>query len=58
LAGALNRPVFTLLEFAPDWRWQLGRQDSLWYPSMRLFRQQEFGQWEEPLRQLRQALLH
>jgi tetratricopeptide (TPR) repeat protein len=57
LAGALNRPVFTLIEFAPDWRWQLGRQDCLWYPSMRLFRQQEPGQWEAPLRQLRQALL-
>lgn len=57
LAGALNRPVFTLIEFAPDWRWQLGRQDCLWYPSLRLFRQQEPGRWEAPLRQLRDALI-
>src|SRR5262249_44770431 len=38
LAGALNKPVWTLLPFAPDWRWLLARSDSPWYPSMRLFR--------------------
>lgn len=38
LAGALNRPVWNLLPYAPDWRWQLNRVDSPWYPSMRLFR--------------------
>ena len=39
LAGALGVPVWTLIPFAPDWRWQLAREDSPWYPSMRLFHQ-------------------
>ncbi|HEX5865900.1 MAG TPA: DUF5672 family protein, partial [Casimicrobiaceae bacterium] len=38
LAGALARPAWVLLPFAPDWRWQLGRDDSPWYPTLRLFR--------------------
>lgn len=45
LAGALGKPVWTLLRFAPDWRWLLGRADSPWYPTMRLFRQSEPGVW-------------
>jgi tetratricopeptide (TPR) repeat protein len=45
LAGALGKPVFTLLPYSPDWRWLLGRQDCPWYPSMRLFRQQWPGDW-------------
>jgi tetratricopeptide (TPR) repeat protein len=45
LAGALGRPVWTLIPFAPDWRWQLDREDSPWYPSMRLFRQKKRGDW-------------
>jgi ADP-heptose:LPS heptosyltransferase len=45
LAGALGRPVWTLLASAPDWRWQLGRADTLWYPTMRLFRQTARGNW-------------
>lgn len=45
LAGALGRPVWTMIPFAPDWRWMLGRDDSPWYPTMRLFRQSRRGDW-------------
>ncbi|MBI3545964.1 MAG: tetratricopeptide repeat protein [Gammaproteobacteria bacterium] len=45
VAGALARPVWMLLPFAPDWRWMLNREDSPWYPSMRLFRQSTPGDW-------------
>jgi len=46
LAAALGRPVWTLLPFLPDWRWMMGRDDSPWYPTMRLFRQQKRGDWK------------
>ena len=46
LAGALGRPVWTLLAWAPDWRWLEEREDSPWYPTMRLFRQPRPGDWE------------
>lgn len=45
LAGALARPVWLLLKFAPDWRWLTERRDSPWYPTMRLYRQAEPGDW-------------
>jgi len=45
LAGALGMPVWLALSFSPAWRWLLEREDSPWYPSMRLFRQPQPGQW-------------
>jgi hypothetical protein len=52
LAGALNRPVWTMLCWAPDWRWQLDRERSPWYPSMRLFRQAAPGDWASVVEQI------
>ena len=45
VAGALGKPVWTLLNYVPSWRWMVGRSDSLWYPSMVLFRQKYLGDW-------------
>lgn len=56
LAGALGRPTYVLLPFSPDWRWMLGRSDSPWYPSLRLYRQASLGDWSTPLNQLRSDL--
>ena len=48
-AGAMGVPVWLLLPLAPEWRWLLEREDSPWYPTMRLFRQKEAGNWREVL---------
>ena len=49
LAGGMGRPVWTLLPYVPDSRWLLDRDDSPWYPTMRLFRQKEPGRWDDVL---------
>jgi tetratricopeptide (TPR) repeat protein len=56
LAGALNKKVWILIPKAADWRWLLDREDSPWYPSVRLFRQQKPGAWDEPMARLQTAL--
>ncbi|TAD73619.1 MAG: hypothetical protein EA001_16440 [Oscillatoriales cyanobacterium] len=57
LAGAMGKPVWTLLYFAADWRWLLDRPDTPWYPTMRLFRQTQAGDWSAPLAQVRSNLI-
>jgi hypothetical protein len=56
LAGALARPTWTLLPFNPDWRWMLNRDDSPWYPTMRLFRQYKRGAWNDVIDRVREEL--
>jgi hypothetical protein len=58
LAGALGRPVWILLPYAPDWRWLLERADSPWYPTARLFRQTRPGEWGELLARVGSAIGH
>lgn len=56
LAGAMAKPVWVLLPFAPNWRWMLDSEDSPWYPTMRLFRQQEPGDWRSVFGKVASAL--
>jgi tetratricopeptide (TPR) repeat protein len=56
LAGALGVPVWTVLAYMPDWRWLLERSDSPWYPTMRLFRQKQPGDWQAVFEQLADEL--
>ena len=58
LAGALGLPVWLLLPHDPDWRWMVGRDDSPWYPTMRLFRQPAPGDWTTVTEQVREELAH
>lgn len=52
LAGAMGIPTWLMLSFIPDWRWMLDREDSPWYPTVRLFRQTRPGDWESALQQI------
>jgi len=56
LAGAMGKPVWTLLPYAPDWRWLRDREDSPWYPTMRLFRQPAIGDWDNIIIRVSEAL--
>jgi ADP-heptose:LPS heptosyltransferase len=56
LAGALGVPVWIALPTVPDWRWLLGREDSPWYPSARLFRQERRDDWGPVFRRIAQAV--
>lgn len=56
LAGALGRPVWLLLDYGNDWRWMLKREDTPWYPTMRLFRQKQPGDWTGVIAAVRAAL--
>jgi Tfp pilus assembly protein PilF len=55
LAGAMGKPVFVLLPFNSDWRWLLKRDDSPWYPSVRLFRQDHAESWPDVISRVHQA---
>ncbi len=57
LAGAIGKPVWTLLPLVPDWRWLLNRTDSPWYPSMHLFRQTRSDDWAGVFERVKQTLL-
>lgn len=56
LAGAMNKPVWILLSENANWRWFIDREDSPWYPSATLFRQTEFGKWDNVIDNLNKAL--
>lgn len=57
LAGALGKPVWTLLSFNPDWRWMLNRSDSPWYSSMKLFRQEKRQDWQGVIERVKNELI-
>ncbi len=52
LAGAMGKPVWLLLPLVPDWRWLLHREDSPWYPTIRIFRQVRYGDWQTVLQRV------
>jgi hypothetical protein len=56
LAGALARPIWVMLPFIPDWRWLLDREDSPWYPTARLFRQDDSRAWDSVITRVHAAL--
>jgi tetratricopeptide (TPR) repeat protein len=56
LAGALGRPTWVALKHNPDWRWLLDREDTPWYPSLRLFRQRRPGDWDGVFENMRNSI--
>ena len=56
MSGALGKEVWTLLPYVPDWRWMLKREDTPWYPTMKLFRQSQMNDWRDVFQRVRLAL--
>jgi hypothetical protein len=56
LTGALGKPGWLMLSYAPDWRWMTGRSDSPWYPTLRLFRQSKLGDWASVVQDIARQL--
>jgi ADP-heptose:LPS heptosyltransferase len=56
VAGAMGKPVWTLLPYLSDWRWMVDREDTPWYPTMRLFRQARQGEWGPVLERVAREL--
>jgi ADP-heptose:LPS heptosyltransferase len=56
LAGAMGRPVWVLVPFAPDWRWMLEGETTPWYPSARVFRQSALADWNAVIARVAAAL--
>jgi len=58
LAGAMGKPVWILLPYSPDYRWLLDREDSPWYPSAKLYRQDTSRSWQPVMEQVAADLRH
>jgi ADP-heptose:LPS heptosyltransferase len=56
LAGTLNKKAFLMLPFCPDWRWQVDRGDTPWYPSLRIIRQTKMNDWSQAMSELKMAV--
>jgi hypothetical protein len=56
LAGAMGKPAYVMVPFMPDWRWMLHRQDSPWYPTLKLFRQRQMNDWSWVIESIGRAL--
>ena len=58
LSGSLNCPTWLLLHYSPDWRWLLNREDSPWYPSIKLFRQKKLNEWSNVINKIEKELIN
>jgi len=56
LAGAMGKPVWLMLHYSSDWRWLIGISHSPWYPTMTIFRQNEFGNWQSVINEIVRCL--
>ena len=56
LAASMNKKVWLLLDYAPDWRWGLEDSKTIWYPSLQIFRQKKAGDWNGLIKNILQAL--